>query len=204
MYDSPLSGANAKIVIPSARFIKPQDVSNITVHDKIFKPFINETEILKAVEKIGGEITNDYKSKNPLFIGVLNGAFMFCSDLLKTVDTACEVTFVRLSSYDGMKSTGEVRNIMNLQEDVSGRDLILVEDIVDTGLTMQRALEYFGSLNPNSIEIASLLVKPDCLQCELNIKYTGFEIPEKFVVGYGLDYDGQGRNLKDIYQLKQD
>lgn len=179
-------------------------MSYITVHDKTFEPFLSDAEIQQAVKKIGSEITTDYKGKKPLFIGVLNGAFMFCSDLLKTVDTACEVTFVRLSSYEGMKSTGEVRNVMNLQEDVSGRDLILVEDIVDTGLTMQKALEYFGTLGPNSIEIASLLVKPDCLKRELDIKYMGFEIPEKFVVGYGLDYDGYGRNLKDIYQLKQD
>ena len=179
-------------------------MSLVTVHDKTFKPFLSETEIQTAVKKIGNAITTDYKGKKPLFIGVLNGAFMFCSDLLKSVDTTCEVTFVRLSSYDGMESTGEVRNVINLQENVAGRDLILVEDIVDTGLTMQKALEYFGTLGPNSIEIASLLVKPDCLKCKLDIKYTGFEIPEKFVVGYGLDYDGHGRNLKDIYQLKQD
>lgn len=179
-------------------------MSYITVHDKTFQPFISETEIEEAITRIGAAITKDYQGKKPLFIGVLNGAFMFCSDLLKKVETPCEVTFVRLSSYSGMESTGEVRSVVNLQENIEGRDIILVEDIVDTGLTMQKALANFGALKPNSIEIASLLVKPDCLQCELDIKYQGFEIPEKFVVGYGLDYDGLGRNFKDIYQLKQD
>ncbi len=176
----------------------------ITVYDKTFQPFISESEIQIAVSKIGERIAQDYAGKNPLFIGVLNGAFMFCSDLMKSVDIPCEVTFVRLSSYDGMTSSGEVRSIVSLQEDIAGRNVILVEDIVDTGLTMQKAMDSLGELKPSSLEIASLLVKPDCLQCELDIKYKGFEIPEKFVVGYGLDYDGLGRNLKDIYQLKQE
>ncbi|MBO3699569.1 hypoxanthine phosphoribosyltransferase [Fabibacter sp. E12] len=176
----------------------------MTVHDKTFQPFLSEGEIQEAISRIGTAISNDYADKTPLFIGVLNGAFMFCSDLLKSVDVPCEVTFVRLSSYNGMESTGEVRSVVSLQEDIAGRDVILVEDIVDTGLTMQKALANLGALNPSSIEIASLLVKPDCLQCELDIKYKGFEIPEKFVVGYGLDYDGLGRNFKDIYQLKQE
>lgn len=176
----------------------------VTVHDKTFQSFLSETEIQQAVSRLGKMISADYQGKNPLFIGVLNGAFMFCSDLLKAVEIPCEVTFVRLSSYSGMESTGEVRSVVNLQEDIKDRDIILVEDIVDTGLTMQKALANFGELKPKSMEIASLLVKPDCLQCELDIKYKGFEIPEKFVVGYGLDYDGLGRNFKDIYQLKQD
>ncbi len=176
----------------------------ITVHDKTFQPFLSEMEIQGAVRKIGKSLNQDYKGKQPLFIGVLNGAFMFCSDLLKTVDIPCEITFVRLSSYDGMESTGEVRSIINLQEDIAGRDIILVEDIVDSGLTMQKALTYFETLNPKSVAIASLLVKPDCLKCEIDIKYCGFEIPEKFVVGYGLDYNGHGRNFKEIYQLRQE
>ncbi|MFY0593423.1 MAG: hypoxanthine phosphoribosyltransferase [Roseivirga sp.] len=176
----------------------------MTVHDKTFQLFLSETEIQTAINRIGQQITVDYKGRTPLFIGVLNGAFMFCSDLMKAVDVSCEITFVRLSSYTGTKSTGEVRTIMSLQEEVAGRDIILVEDIVDTGLTMQKALKYFHTLNPNSVEIASLLVKPDALQCELDVKYRGFDIPEKFVVGYGLDYDGYGRNFKDIYQLKLD
>lgn len=176
----------------------------ITVHDKTFQPFLSEAEIQEAVLRLGKSISKDYEGKNPLFIGVLNGAFMFCSDLLKTVEIPCEVTFVRLSSYAGMHSTGEVRSVVNLQEDIKGRDVILVEDIVDTGLTMQKAIANFSALAPSSIAIASLLVKPECLQCELDIKYQGFEIPEKFVVGYGLDYDGLGRNFKDIYQLKQE
>ncbi|OEK06607.1 hypoxanthine phosphoribosyltransferase [Roseivirga misakiensis] len=179
-------------------------MNHITVHNKTFEPFLREDEIQQAVQDMGKRISSDYHGKSPLIIGVLNGAFMFCSDLFKEVSIPCEVTFVRLSSYEGTKSTGEVRTVMNLQEDVSGRDIILVEDIVDTGLTMEKALKYFHTLNPNSIEIATLLVKPDALQCELDIRYRGFDIPEKFVVGYGLDYDGYGRNFKDIYQLKQD
>ncbi len=176
----------------------------VQVHDKTFEIFLPAAEIQQAVSRLGEAISKDYQDRNPLFIGVLNGAFMFCSDLLKTVEIPCEVTFVRLSSYTGMQSTGEVRSVVNLHEDIEGRDIILVEDIVDTGLTMQKAIANFSTLKPKSIEIASLLVKPDCLQCELDIKYQGFEIPEKFVVGYGLDYDGLGRNFKDIYQLKQD
>lgn len=203
MYDFIVSSANEAFVIysPLKRKLK---VNYITVHDKTFQPFLTESEIQETVKRVGQKINQDYAGKTPLFIGVLNGAFMFCSDLLKTIDIACDITFVRLSSYDGMESTGEVRSIINLQEDISGRDVILVEDIVDSGLTMQKALTHFGTLKPASMEIASLLVKPDCLKCELDIKYQGFEIPEKFVVGYGLDYNGHGRNFKEIYQLRQE
>lgn len=163
---------------------------------------MEEDRIQERIKSLGRTISEDYKGKTPLFIGVLNGAFMFCSDLLKVVNIDAEITFVRLSSYEGMSSTGQVRSIMDLQEDIKGRDLIIVEDIVDSGLTMQKALKYFESFEPASIAITALLLKPECLKCELKIDYLGFEIPEKFVVGYGLDYDGLGRNFKDIYQLK--
>jgi len=174
----------------------------ITVHDKTFETFISESEINRKVGEIGQAITSDYKGKTPILIGMLNGAFIFCSDLLRSIEIPCEVTFVRFSSYKGTKSTGKVNEILTLQENIEGRDIIIVEDIIDSGLTMQHTLNYFGSLKPNSIAIASLLLKPDCLKCEVNVKYLGFEIPEKFVVGYGLDYAGLGRSFKDIYQLK--
>lgn len=177
-------------------------MADIKVHDKTFIPFLEADKIQHRVEQLGRAISRDYKDRTPLFIGVLNGAFMFCSDLVRAVDIDVEVTFVRLSSYNGMDSSGRVRHVMGLRENVKNRDLIIVEDIVDSGLTMEKALDYFKSLEPASVTIASLLLKPECLKCDLHIEYTGFEIPEKFVVGYGLDYDGLGRNFKDIYQLK--
>lgn len=178
-------------------------MNSITVHDKEFVSFISEEQIAARVTKLAAQMKADYQDKNPLFIGVLNGSFMFVADLMKALDIDCEVTFIRLSSYEGMESTGSVRQVLGLQENVFGRHVVLLEDIVDSGLTMANTVEFFKERGPKSIQIATLLTKPECLEKELDMKYVGFEIPEKFVVGYGLDYDGNGRNLKDIYQLKE-
>lgn len=150
---------------------------------------------------MGGQITSDYQGSTPLLIGIMNGAFMFLSDLSKQIDLPIEISFVKVSSYESMSSTGRINPIIGLDINLFGRDVIIVEDIVDTGLSMSYILEAVRESNPQSIQIATLLLKPDALQKEINPKYIGFEIPNKFVVGYGLDYDGLGRNLKEIYQL---
>lgn len=182
-----------------------EEVQNIVkVHDLSFQTFLDQDKILKRVHELGAQISQDYQGKRPLLIGVLNGAFMFASDLMKSISEPCEVTFVRMASYAGTESTGKVRRVIELQEDIVNRDIIIIEDIVDSGRTMEKALEYFQSFEPSSMKIASLLFKPECLKVDLKVDYVGFEIPEKFVVGYGLDYNGLGRNLKDIYQLKQE
>lgn len=177
-------------------------MESVQIKDKCFESYISERRILNRVKDIAAQINTEYEGKNPLFVGVLNGSFMFMSDLIKRISIPCEATFIRMSSYQGMESSGVVKQVLGLQENVFGRDLIIVEDIVDSGKTMQRILEFFSERGPKSMEIATLLLKPECLEQQLDLKFVGFEIPEKFVVGYGLDYDGQGRNLKDIYQLK--
>lgn len=145
-----------------------------------------------------------FKHKNPLFIVVLNGAFMFASDLIKAANIPCEIAFIRVASYRGMESSGDLKELLGLQEELNNRHVIVVEDIVDSGHTMARLLEDFRVEQPASLSVAALLVKPEQMKTQINIEYTGFEISELFVVGYGLDYDGQGRYLKDIYQLKDD
>lgn len=173
----------------------------IKVKDKEFTPYLSREQIAERVSAIGEQINQDYADKNPLFVAVLNGSFMFASDLLKYVTIPCEITFIKLNSYHKTHSTGKVRELIGLDENIFGRNLIIIEDIVDTGLTMKHMLDELKELGPKSIEVASLLHKPDATVEELSLRYTGFEIPNKFVVGYGLDYDGQGRNLNDVYSL---
>lgn len=173
----------------------------IKVKDKSFIPFIREEELQDRVSVLGRQITNDYRGTLPLMIGVMNGAFMFLSDLCRHIDLELEIIFIKLSSYESMSSTGEIKTHLGIEADLKGREVIVVEDIVDTGLTMSFILESIKEKGAKSIEVASLLIKPDALTKDISIKYTGFEIPNKFVVGYGLDYDGYGRNLREIYQL---
>lgn len=175
----------------------------ITVRDKEFVSYLTEAQIQQRIAELAAELENDYKGKNPLFIGILNGSFMFTADLMKNLSIDCEVAFIRLSSYAGMESTGSVKQVLGLQDNVFGRHIVLLEDIVDSGLTMEQTVAFFEDRGPKSVEISSLLFKPDNLVKNIRLKYVGFEIPEKFVVGYGLDYNGHGRNLKDIYQLKE-
>jgi len=172
------------------------------VHDKEFDKFIDEGKINDRVKEIAKQINKDYKGKTPLFIAILNGSFMFAADLMKEVTIPSEISFVRVASYEDMQSSGDIKKLIGLSENIFNREVIVIEDIIDSGLTMSKMLEEFTSLGAKNVSIASLLTKPDNMKLEIEVKYLGFEIPNKFVVGYGLDYDGLGRNLKDIYQLK--
>lgn len=173
----------------------------IQVRDKQFAVSIPEEKIREQVKRVAAEINRDYAGQHPIFLAVLNGSFIFAADLLREVTLPCEVSFVRLASYEGMGSTGEIREIMGLNVDITGRPVIVVEDIVDTGLTMAHMLETLRKQNPADIDICTLLLKPGKLQVNLDIRYCCMEIPNDFIVGYGLDYDGYGRNTKDIYTL---
>lgn len=176
-------------------------MSIIQIKDKQFALSIPESEILKAVRQVGEAINRDLANKNPLFICVLNGAFMFAGDLMKTVNVPCEITFIKLSSYDGLYSSGAVKEIIGLNESVVGRNVVVVEDIVDTGITMERILGSLRAKGANEIHVATFLQKPDALQRDIQVDYVAMKIPNDFIVGYGLDYDGYGRNLKDIYTV---
>ncbi|MFK7934691.1 MAG: hypoxanthine phosphoribosyltransferase [Saprospiraceae bacterium] len=175
--------------------------NTIQVKDLTFKPYLSEADIQRRIQLLALQIEQDYQGKNPLFIGVLNGAFVFIADLLRYCNLDCEISFVKLSSYDGTKSTGEIKQAIGLNEEILGRNLIIVEDIVDTGKTMSSFITQLEKLQPASIALASLLFKPSALKHAVKIDYLGFEIPDLFVIGYGLDYNGIARNLKDIYQL---
>ncbi len=176
-------------------------MSNIKIHDKEFVKTISHDEIVAEVKRVAANINRDYAGKRPLLLGVLNGSFMFAAELMRNLEIECEISFVKLSSYQGTNSTGVIKEVLGLSESITGRDVIVVEDIVDTGLTMQNMLETLGTREPASIEIASLFVKPARLQVPVNVKYGVFTIPDRFIVGYGLDYDGLGRNLPDIYDV---
>lgn len=173
----------------------------IEIHDCKFDTYIYEDEIIARIVMLAEQIDRDYANKQPLFLGVLNGSFMFVSDLLKRITIPCEISFIRLSSYQDTKSTGKVKEILGLTEVVQDRHIVVLEDIVDTGHTVQGLLQQLKALEPASVEVASLLLKPDCLQHQLDIKYVAKSIPNDFVVGYGLDYNGLGRNLRDIYKI---
>lgn len=173
----------------------------IQLKDKRFAVSIPESDILRQVDRVAAEINRDLKDKNPLFLSVLNGSFMFTADLMKRISIPCEISFVKLASYQGLASTGKVKEVIGINEDLTGRTIVVVEDIVDTGHTMQRLLESLGTRRPKEIHIATLLLKPDKLQVDLDIEYVAMQIPNDFIVGYGLDYDGLGRNYKDIYTV---
>lgn len=175
----------------------------IKLHDLTFEPYMDAETIQQKVKELGAELTKDFKGKRPLFLAVLNGAFIFAADLVRACEFEHEISFIKLSSYEGTSTTGKVITQLGLQENVKDRDVILVEDIVDTGTTLYHYLPTLEKLNPKSVSIVTLLQKPSALRFPLKVNYVGFEIPNKFVIGYGLDYNGLGRNLKDIYQLKE-
>lgn len=176
----------------------------IRVKDKTFAVSIPREQIEKEVKRVAAEISRDYEGREPVFLAVLNGSFIFAADLMREVGLPCEISFVRLASYQGVTTTGEIREIMGLSIDITGRPVIIVEDIVDTGLTMAHMLETLQKHNPASVDICTLLLKPGKLQVNLDIRYCAMQIPNDFIVGYGLDYDGYGRNTKDIYTLVQE
>lgn len=177
--------------------------AQLTIHNKTFVPFLSEVAIQQRVEVLASQISTDYTNRCPLIVVVLNGAAIFGADLLKNITVPCEITFIRVASYQQTTSTGELKQILGLTESVEGRDLLIVEDIVDTGLTMAGLCRQMRLQSPASIAIATLLFKPDALQEEIDLDYVGFEIENRFVVGYGLDYDGLGRNTKAIYVLEE-
>lgn len=173
----------------------------IQVLDKKFQPYIRAEQIHEEVARLGVQINAEYAGKNPLFIAILNGSFMFASDLFKELTVDAEICFIKLASYKGTKSTGNVITSIGLDESLKGRHVIVVEDIVDTGKTLYEFLPQLTNQQPASLRIAALLHKPEALAFPLTIDYLGFSVPNKFLLGYGLDYDGHGRNLKEIYQL---
>ncbi|TCZ73749.1 hypoxanthine phosphoribosyltransferase [Flaviaesturariibacter aridisoli] len=175
----------------------------IKLHDKTFDSYLSEDTIQTRIRELAAQIDRDYAGKRPLFIGILNGAFMFAADLFKNLTVEAEVSFIKLASYSGTKSTGRVITAIGLDQDLIGRDVIVVEDIVDTGKTLAEFLPQLQHNQPASLRIATLLHKPEATQFDLTLDYVGFAIPNKFVVGYGLDYDGIGRNLREIYQLSE-
>ncbi len=176
---------------------------NITINDKTFEPFIDYCTIEKRTRLIGIQLNVDYENRVPIFIGVLNGSFMFMADLLKEITVSCETTFVKMASYHGeTSSSGKIIPELDITMDLKNRDVIIVEDIVDSGATLNFLMEKINALSPNSVRVATLLFKPKALKSEIKqIEYLGFEIENDFVVGYGLDYQGLGRNLRDIYRL---
>ena len=179
-------------------------MSIVKIKDKTFKTSIPEEEILKKVQVVADRINQDMDGKNPLFLAVLNGAFMFAADLMRMVTIPSEISFVKYASYEGTSSTGNLKQLLGINQEVEGRHIIIVEDIVDTGFTMQKMIDSLKEKNPASINVCSLLVKPGNLRVPLDIKYAVMEIPNDFIVGYGLDYDQQGRNLRDIYTIVED
>ena len=159
---------------------------------------------MKHVKVVADRINKDMEGKNPLFLAVLNGSFIFAADLMRMITIPCEISFVKLASYQGTMSTGRIKEVIGINEDISGRDIIIVEDIVESGLTMKRMMESLGTRNPASIHICTLLLKPEKLTVDLDVEYVAMEIPNDFIVGYGLDYDQQGRNLREIYTLVEE
>ena len=176
-------------------------MSIVKIKDKTFKTSITEEEIKKQVKAVAQQISKDMEGKNPLFLAVLNGSFIFAADLMREMTIPCEISFVKLASYQGTTSTGKIKEVIGINEDLSGRTVAIVEDIVESGQTMKRMIESLGTRNPASVHICSLFFKPEKLQTELNIDYVAFRIPDDFIVGYGLDYDQQGRELRDVYTI---
>ncbi|GAB2782446.1 hypoxanthine phosphoribosyltransferase [Rhabdobacter roseus] len=173
----------------------------VTVKDKVFAPFIEKEQLAQRIAELADKINTDYAGRTPLLVVVLNGAFLFAADLIRHITIPCEVSFIRLASYAQTQSTGRVKQVLGLQEPVAGRDVVVVEDIVDTGLTMAQLVQQLWEQEASSVEIATLLYKPEAIRESVTLRYVGFEIQNRFVVGFGLDYDGQGRNLDAIYVL---
>ena len=178
-------------------------MDEITIHDKTFVPYITFEELEHAIKMMANTIYKEYKNETPVFVGVLNGVVMFMSDFLKQYKGSCEISFLQMQSYEGTKSSGKVKTLMEIPMDVTDRHIIIMEDIVDTGNTLEALYDMIKTKPVKSVKIATLLYKPDAYDKDLDIDFIGMSIPDKFVVGYGLDYDCLGRNLPDIYQIKE-
>jgi len=178
-------------------------MQSIQVLDKTFVPFISEATILNKVKELAAQLNKEYEGKNPMFVAILNGSFMFASDLFKELTINAEICFIKLASYKGTQSTGHVITSIGLDANLTGRHVVVLEDIIDTGKTLHEFLPQLNNQQPESLKVAVLLHKPDATEHHFPIDYCCFSIPNKFVLGYGLDYDGFGRNIKEIYQLHQ-
>jgi len=178
-------------------------MESIQIHDKHFVPFINRDKISRYIEFMANQIAEDIgPDEVPIFIGILNGSFMFAADFVRNYPHDCHITFVKMASYDGVNSTGKIKHLVGINEDLTGKTVVILEDIIDTGNTLAEIYEIFRDKKVKKLMIATLFFKPDVFRKELHIDYIGKSIEDKFIVGYGLDYDGLGRNLPDIYQLK--
>ncbi len=175
----------------------------IEVHDKKFRPFIPFEKIEEQVKRIAWEINHDLDGTTPLFLSVLNGSFMFAADLLKHITLNCEISFVKLASYSGTSSTQNVRQLIGFDEDIYGKTIVVIEDIIDSGLTMERVLAQLKDMGAHDVKVATLMFKPNAFKRDYEIHYKGFDIGNEFIIGYGLDYNRQGRNLKDIYIIEE-
>lgn len=175
----------------------------MNIKDLSFKKFISKTKVHQKVTQLAGQINEDYADKSPIFLPILNGSFMFASDLIKQIITPSKISFVKVSSYSGTTSSGQLKTLIGLEESLFNQHIIIIEDIVDTGLTLQKIVEELKGLGTKSVEVIALLRKQPAREKMVEVKYVGFEIENEFVVGYGLDYDGLGRNLEDIYQSVQ-
>lgn len=176
-------------------------MKRVKLLDREFNLSIPEEVILSAIDKVAEQMNKELMDKDPLMICVLNGSFMFASDLMKRMNTPCEISFVKLSSYSGTSTTGNVKELIGLNENIKDRTVVLLEDIVDTGITITNTIKQVEALGPKEVKVATMLFKPDACKCEVNLDYVGMEIPNEFIVGYGLDYNGYGRNLKNIYTV---
>ncbi len=173
----------------------------VQLHDKEFTKYIDNSDLQKAVAEVGQKMNEDLGDKNPLFLVVLNGAFMFAADVLRTFKYDCDISFIKLSSYVGTKTTHTVREVIGLDTNVKDRTVVLVEDIIDTGITMDHIIQQMKAMEARDVKTATMLFKPDAIEKDFPIDYVGMSIPNGFIVGYGLDYDGKGRNLADIYRI---
>lgn len=173
----------------------------VTLKDKQFKPYISSEKILEAVKQVAKKINSDLAGESPVFLAVLNGSFMFAGDLMKEINLPCEISFVKLASYHGTTSSGTITELIGLNQDLTGRTVIIIEDIVDTGNTVEKLAEILNNKKVKSFKIATAFFKPTAYTKNIKVDYVGLEIPNDFVVGYGLDYDGLGRNLKDVFVL---
>ncbi len=177
-------------------------MKQVKIHDKTFELYIPYEKIRSVVEKMAEQMNADFDGKKPLFVCILNGSFMFAAEIFKRIDLIeAEITFVKLASYQGVNSSGEVKQLIGLNEKIDGRTVVILEDIVDTGITIENILNQLKKMNPREIKIATLLLKPDALQRDVQLDYIGLKIPNDFIIGYGLDYNGLGRNLTDIYSV---
>ena len=176
-------------------------MQKVKILDKEFEISINADEIQKAIDKIAGKINTDLKDKDVIFLGILNGSFMFASDLFKRINIDCQITFVKVASYQGTMSTGNVKRLIGINEDIKDKTVVIIEDIVDTGHTLDNIIRQLIGYEPKEIKIATFLFKPDAYTKDIPLDYVGFDIPNDFIVGYGLDYDGYGRNLENLYTL---